>query len=102
MFIKSLQEGKTFTGYVVREFRDLIETVGLENDFPVLAQNVVNFKSEWRVFVLRREMLGIGHYKGNPLLFPDKQLIEGIIAAYRTPIVAYCVDVGLERVMHFV
>ncbi|HVF85599.1 MAG TPA: ATP-grasp domain-containing protein [Abditibacteriaceae bacterium] len=97
VFIKPLREGKTFTGHVVYKFHDLLETSALDDDYAVLAQSVLNFQSEWRVFVLRGEVLGIGHYKGDPLLFPNAQRIEEVVAACQNPVVAYSVDVGLDE-----
>ena len=97
VFIKPLREGKTFTGHVVYTFCDLLETAALADDYAILAQGVLHFGSEWRVFVLKGEVLGIGNYKGNPLIFPDAKRIEAIIAAYENPIVAHSVDVGIDE-----
>jgi len=97
VFIKPLREGKAFTGHVVYKFHDLLETSALDDDYEVLAQSVLEFQSEWRVFALRGEVLGIGHYKGDPLLFPNAQRINEIIVAYENPIVAHSVDVGIDQ-----
>lgn len=95
VFVKPQDEFKSFTGYVVREFRDLLYTVAFPDDYPVFAQGVVEFLSEWRVYVLHQEILGIGHYKGNPLLFPDAGRIRAMLDAYRDPIIAHSLDVGV-------
>jgi len=95
VFIKPLHQGKIFTGHVVREFGDLLQTVHFPDDCPVLAQEVVSLRSEWRVFVLRRMVVGIGHYKGDPLLFPNQRVISDILDAYENPFVAHTVDVGI-------
>ena len=46
VFIKPLERGKTFSGHVVRAFRDLLETSAWPDELPVLAQTVVTFESE--------------------------------------------------------
>ncbi len=95
VFIKPLSEGKTFTGHVVSAFRDLLETAVLPDDLPVLAQGVVEFVSEWRVFVTRGEVVGVGRYRGHPLRFPDANVIRAVVAAYNDPVAAYSVDIGV-------
>ena len=59
----------------------------------MLAQGVVAFESEWRVFVLRGEVVGIGHYHGDPLRFPDGRVIQEMLQAQRDPVAAYRLDV---------
>ncbi|MCC2669421.1 MAG: hypothetical protein K0Q72_1892 [Armatimonadetes bacterium] len=96
LFVKPFDQGKIFTGHVVSGFGDLLQTVNLADDTPVLVQDPVEFRSEWRAFVLRCKVVGIGHYKGDPLLFPDPAVIQGLIAAYEDPFIAHSVDVGID------
>lgn len=97
VFIKPLREGKGFTGHVVARFRDLLETAGLPGDYPVLAQSVVNGQSEWRVFVCDGQVLGIGNYKGNPLIFPDAASIQQMLDAYQDAPAGFSLDVGVDE-----
>ncbi len=97
IFIKPLERGKTFTGHVVGAFRDLIEIAPLPDNLPVLAQTPVEFSSEWRVFVLKGEVLGVGHYHGDPLLFPDSSVIRTMLGAYTVSPAAYALDAGITR-----
>ena len=99
IFIKPLERDKTFTGHVVKVFRDLIETAPFPDDLPVLAQTPVEFSSEWRVFMLKGEVLGVGHYHGDPLLFPDSSVIKTMLSTYTTTTspAAYVLDVGITR-----
>ena len=94
-FIKPLANGKAFTGHVVSVFRDLIRTASLPNDFPVLMQDVVRLESEWRVFILQCEVLGVGHYYGDPLRFPDAEVIKQLLQIQQNPVAAYGLDVGV-------
>lgn len=95
VFIKPLERGKTFSGHVVGAFRDLLETSAWPDDLPVLAQTPVDFRGEWRVFVLRGEVLGVGHYRGDPLAFPDARVVRSALAAYTQAPVGYALDVGV-------
>ena len=70
--VKPLHDHKLFKGTVVRAFRDLIATASVSADVPVLVQECVEFVSEWRAFILRDTILKVGHYRGDPLLFPDQ------------------------------
>lgn len=54
----------------------------LGEDFPLLAQEPVAFKSEWRVFVLRGRVLGVSHYTGDALLFPSAGTIRLALGAF--------------------
>ncbi len=62
IFIKPLYGCKSFTGYVVSEFKDLIRSTKFEDDFPILAQDAIDLSSEWRVYIIGEEIKGIGHY----------------------------------------
>ena len=97
VFIKPLERGKTFTGHVVGAFRDLIETAPLPDDLSVLAQTPVEFSSEWWVFVLKGEVLGVGHYHGDPLLFSDSSVIRTMLGAYTASPTAYTLDAGVTH-----
>ncbi len=95
VFVKPLQVGKAFDGHVVRAFRDLIQTAAFPDDLPVLASEPVNFVSEYRAFVLRREFVSIKHYKGDFRVFPDVAVFDAALAAYETAPVAYSLDFGV-------
>lgn len=95
VFIKPLREGKGFTGHVVTRYRDLLETAGLPDDYPVLAQTPVGFLSEWRVFVCAEQYQGIGNYKGDPLVFPDPARIRAMLTDYTDAPAGFSLDVGV-------
>lgn len=97
VFVKPFDQGKIFVGHVIHGFGDLLKSVDFDDDTPVLAQDAVEFQSEWRGFILRREVVGLRHYKGDPLLFPDPAVIHEILAAYEDPFVAHSLDVGIDR-----
>ena len=97
MFIKPVTGHKEFTGHVLAVFRDLIRTAswaGEEPDTPIWICDVVEFVSEWRYFVHHREVVGVGHYHGDPLRAPDPAVVRAAVAAYEGP-VAHVIDLGV-------
>lgn len=73
--------------------KDPKEVVGYQ------VSDIVDFLSEWRVFVFRNQVQHIANYAGDPLLFPDKdQILEMVDAMRGSAPVAYTLDVGvIER-----
>lgn len=95
VFVKPRHKHKAFTGLVVRRFSDLVRTARFEDDMELWASDPVNFVSEYRVFVLRNEIVGLKHYKGAPLVLPDVSVIQNLRAAVEDVPVAYGLDVGV-------
>jgi ATP-grasp domain, R2K clade family 2 len=96
VFIKPLHEGKLFVGHVIRDWPDLIVAAGCDSELPVLAQEPVCFVSEWRTYVRYGQILGLGHYKDDPLVFPDASIIREAIAAWGDAAPAgYGIDFGI-------
>ena len=95
IFIKPLYGYKSFTGYVVSEFKDLIRSAKFEDDFPILAQDAINLSSEWRIYIIGKEIKGIGHYNGNPIVFPEQAFISEAVASFINHPAAYAMDFGV-------
>lgn len=95
-FVKPRETQKAFTGYVVSAFRDLIPTARHPDDLPVWSCETVEFVSEWRYFVLRNEVIGVGHYRGDVFTHPDPATVRAAVDAFRpgTP-AAYAIDFGV-------
>lgn len=93
--IKPRDHQKLFTGTVISAFRDLIPSAHVDRDVPVLAQEVVSLESEWRASVLRREVVHVGHYKGDPLRFPDPSVVREACAAFVDQPIACSMDWGV-------
>jgi ATP-grasp domain, R2K clade family 2 len=96
IFIKPLpKDRKLFPGTVLKEFRDLISTRHLPDEQIVVTSEIVEFRSEYRVFVLDGEILGICYYKGDIRLFPDVKVIDQAVDAYTLAPAAYAIDFGI-------
>jgi len=93
--VKPLYHHKLFTGMVVRKFRDLVSTAAVADDIPVLVQGCVTFRSEWRVSVLRDQILHAGFYRGDPLVFPDPNAMRSALAAFTDRPIAFAMDWGV-------
>lgn len=94
IFVKPLEKHKAFTGHVIREFKDLIQTASIDENIQILAQEEVKFFSEWRAFVLNGEMIGLRHYKGDVDWFPDVDKINEMMINFKGSPIAYSLDVG--------
>ena len=96
VFVKPATGLKSFAGTVVAQFRDLIPTAHFPNETELMASTVVSFQSEWRYFVHHHEVVGVGHYSGDPLLFPNPDTVRSAVDAFRQEApVAYGIDFGV-------
>lgn len=96
VFIKPVaSQLKLFNGQVLRKFSDLIASAHLSDDTPVECAEVIPFLSEFRAFVLHGTAVGLRHYAGDPLRFPDAQVIQAIISQHHTAPVSYALDIGV-------
>ena len=96
LFIKPLPlDRKLFNGQPLTSFRDLLLTSSLPMEYPILCSDLVNFRSEYRVFVIDREIIGMRFYHGDFRLFPDFKIIEAAVADYHSAPSAYGIDFGV-------
>ena len=98
VFIKPVTGQKEFTGHVLAVYRDLIRTAGWAHEEPdtaVWLSDVVDFTAEWRYFVHDREIVGVGHYHGDPLQAPDPAVVRAAVAAWTDAPAAYVIDFGV-------
>ena len=91
IFVKS-KDQKVLTGKVISTPADV---VGLGEDIDVYCSPVVNFLSEYRVFVRYGQILDIKHYWGDPLIFPDPNVIQSAVKDYTSAPDAYGIDFGV-------
>lgn len=96
VFIKPV-EHKEFTGHVIRRFGDLIRTQHCEPDTAIYVVEHVEFVSEWRFYVEHRQIIGVDHYKGDPLRFPDPAKVLKAARNWENAPAAYTLDFGKQR-----
>ena len=98
VFMKPVTGHKEFTGHVLAVYRDRLLTAAwalAEPDTAVWLSDVVAFVAEWRYFVHGREIVGVGHYHGDPLRAPDPTVVRTTVAAYTRSPAAYTIDFGV-------
>jgi hypothetical protein len=97
VFIKPV-EHKLFNGALLQGKRadNLINFVHIADDVKIQISEVVEFISEWRFYILDKKVVGVGHYGfGNPLIFPDGDIVQAIIDRYHDAPISYGLDVGI-------
>jgi hypothetical protein len=87
LFVKSHTTYKTFT--------DVIENTDSLPEDEYMVSNVVEFDSEWRIFVQNGVMVGLKQYVGDFLVFPHIEAIQSMISAYSDAPPSYTLDVGV-------
>lgn len=99
VFIKPSQDHKLFTGFVWSEGgtkEQRFQLAPLSDFTPVWVSEVVNFVSEYRVFILNNQILDCRRYKGDWSKAPNHHAVEAAVElmAPKAPM-AYCLDVGV-------
>lgn len=98
LFVKPFRHEKEFDGQIASRFRDLIPTARLPGETEVLVSEPVPFVSEYRYYVHRNEVVGVGHYRGDPLQTPDPNVVRQAVRAYAdTAPIAYGLDMGVIK-----
>jgi hypothetical protein len=95
LHIKPLRREDLFSGRVVQHCHDLVRLGAVDDAEPVLAQEPVEFLSEWRAYVLRDRIALVAQYRGDPLLFPDPVRIRRALAAFGDRPIALSMDWGI-------
>lgn len=102
VFIKPLYCQKAFGGMGLPKpfYNDRRPNLLTEfpNSFPILAQELVEWDGEWRVYVLKKKILGIRYYNdGMYSKRPSKSFVEKLIREFKEQPAAYALDIGTMR-----
>ncbi|WP_420325533.1 ATP-grasp domain-containing protein [Mameliella sp.] len=98
IFVKPLPDRlKLFTGTLLCSFADLIPTAHIPDEEAVICADPVDFVTEYRGFVLHGDLIDLRPYRGDPLCFPDPEVIRAALAAQSTAgaPAAYALDFGV-------
>lgn len=101
VFVKPVKP-KEFTGCVLNSCLDLIPIAKKQDELEVYVSEPVEILSEFRVYVLEGEILGVKHYYGDWSLTPDKEFVKEVVRNYHNAPVAYGVDIGVSSECDFV
>jgi hypothetical protein len=97
-FVKPTAALKRFTGRVVESWNDLQVLANASDDMRVICSDVVQWRSEHRVYVANGRIVGTRHYLGDPELSVDVNAVRDAVAAYQSSGVApagYGIDFGV-------
>lgn len=94
-FLKPLDQNKLFPAIALFDEDDLRTLGSLDNELKVIVSEYVLFESEWRVFVVDGEILGISHYQGDCFVFPDSATIKSAIQKFASAPAGYGIDFGI-------
>lgn len=95
VFVKPIWDVKRFSGTVLDKSEDLIKLGGGLEDIDVWCSEKVNFISEWRLWVLHGEIIGLTPYRGKWDAFPDAEVLRRAVGAFRSAPAAYTLDFGV-------
>lgn len=96
IFVKPNGKAKEFIGGVV-EKQSTVDNAffGVSDDKLAMVSEVVNFVSEYRGYVIDKELKGIKHYSGDFRIFPDMNIIDQAIKDYTSQPAGYSIDFGI-------
>ena len=96
IFVKPTDSNrKLFTGGIFKEFKDLIRVANVPDMTLCFQSEIVDFISEYRVFVHNKKIVGMKHYKGDFMIFPADGVIEMMVDSYKNCPIAYALDIGV-------
>ncbi len=82
LFVKPLNE-KELSGVVANDMADLVEHASRGDDYRAYCSDPVDFASECRLFIRRGSLVGARHYRGDPHVWPDVDVVNNIIKNLR-------------------
>ena len=82
IFIKPKLKDKLFTGFIVLSNTDLIKLHGISKHTDLYCSTVVNWRSEYRVFVNQSKIVGVKHYAGDRSLTLNMTEVKSAIAEF--------------------
>lgn len=97
VFVKPRAQQKRFTGTVLATPDDLASLEDTRPSTPVWCAEAVDWRSEWRMFVIGGQMVGQRHYAGDPALLPNPVVVAAALDAFNqvgAP-AGYALDVGV-------
>lgn len=98
VFVKPKSKAKLFTGFIINSSTDLCRLEGFAKDTDLYCSSVVNWISEYRVFVIKSKIVGVKNYDGDESLKLDMEVVKNAIndlekSNQRTD--AYGIDFGI-------
>ena len=94
LFIKSI-DLKLFPSGVIRKESSYDTLFPYPDDTKIITSEVVNFSSEYRVFINKGQIVGIKNYTGDCTKFPYLTDLPKLINDYENAPISYTIDLGI-------
>lgn len=94
VFVKPVRD-KAFVGFILRKEEDLPRLYRATQTEPVLCSELVNFLSEWRVFVRYGDVVDVRPYSGDWKKIYDPATIESAVNDFTSAPAGYAIDFGV-------
>ena len=93
-FIKPMRT-KLWTGFVVRDPGDMQKLAVFSKSTPVYLSETVEWKSEWRYYVIKGEIRASACYEGDDAIEPDLFVVNSALKLIKDRAAAFCIDFGV-------
>lgn len=95
VFVKPVSDIKRFSGTILDNSEDVIKLGGGVEDIEVWCSEKVNFLSEWRLWVMEGNIIGLTPYQGRWDVFPDAEILKRAVSEFKSAPAAYALDFGV-------
>lgn len=102
MDIENLGHGKWFVKSAT-QFKGFTDILRIDNNHSwnipaghYQMSNYIEIESEWRAFVYQGKLVGLQNYSGDFKWFPQINVINKMIKAYKSAPIAYTLDIGIN------
>ena len=97
-FVKPKLKAKLFTGFVINSYHDLIQLERFSKKTDLYCSALVNWLSEYRVFVINSKIVGIKTYAGDETRTLDMSIVEKAVKDFENSperTASYGIDFGV-------
>lgn len=97
-FVKPKSKSKLFTGFIVQSDHDLFQLERFSKDTDLYCSTLVNWISEYRVFVNHSQIVGTKLYAGDEGLKLDMNIVEKAVTDFENSLektAGYGIDFGI-------
>jgi hypothetical protein len=95
-FIKPVKQ-KVFNGIAVKTLLNWFYIYGAPKDTEIYVSDIVEFQTEYRVYIRDGFPVGVKHYRGDPFIPLNKKVVEDTIDAFTEAPVCYALDFGVIK-----
>ncbi len=100
LFVKPADRRKCFTGRIFATDQDFHEIGNISRNQRVWCSEIVSWLSEFRVYVIKSQIVSIDHYSGSADIALDPSTLDSALSAYHSsgeaPL-AYGIDFGVLK-----